>query len=146
MLDRRYNVEGSLLRARRVSADERVHDCFNTRDHKDWSQHALSTDFKAIVKKCGTKSCVSHRTHRTTPKSRPTGTYYGVPTETTANVVHEYAAELAVRYFKEQTEMLANGKLAAKAFKCDRPRTAEVAGLVDEFLRRRRSRPRLLSG
>ena len=47
--------------------------------------------------------------------------------------VHEYAAELAVRYFKEQTEMLAAGKLKP-AFKCGPPENARAwQALVDEF-------------
>jgi hypothetical protein len=48
--------------------------------------------------------------------------------------VHEYAAELAVRYYKEQTEMLKKGKLAAKAFKCGPAENGRAwKALVDEF-------------
>jgi hypothetical protein len=61
------------------------------------------------------------------------GTYYAFQPNNGA-VVHEYAAELAVRYWKEQSEMLAKGKLARKAFKCGPAENARSwRALVDEF-------------
>src|SRR3954465_7527957 len=114
-----YNVEGSLLTSETGVRETFFHELFhiNDEDHKDWSQHTLATDYQAIVKKCGTRStCLAPYAPNDT-KVRATGTYYAFQPNN-GNTVHEYAAELAVRYFKEQSEMLANGKLAAKAFKC----------------------------
>jgi hypothetical protein len=130
-----YNVEGSLLTSETGVRETIVHELFhiNDEDHKDWSQRALLTDFKAIVKKCGTKSsCLAPYAPNDT-KVRATGTYYAFQPNN-GSVVHEYAAELAVRYFKEQTEMLANGKLATKAFKCGPAENGRVwQALIDEF-------------
>jgi hypothetical protein len=130
-----YNVEGSLLTSETGVRETFVHELFhiNDEDHKDWSQHALVKDFTAIVKKCGTRSsCLTPFAPNDT-KVRATGTYYAFQPNN-GNIVHEYAAELAVRYFKEQTEMLANGKLAGKAFKCGPAENARAwQALVDEF-------------
>ena len=61
------------------------------------------------------------------------GTYYAFQ-QNNGNSVHEYAAELAVRYFAEQREMLSNGKLARRAFKCGPAENAQAwQALVDEF-------------
>ena len=61
------------------------------------------------------------------------GTYYAFQQDNGA-VVHEYAAELAVRYFKEQSEMLATGKLSRPAFKCGPSENGRAwQALVTEF-------------
>ena len=61
------------------------------------------------------------------------GTYYAFQPNN-GNGVHEYAAELAVRYWKEHLEMLDKGKLAKPAFKCGGPENARSwKALVDEF-------------
>ncbi len=50
------------------------------------------------------------------------------------DTVHEYAAELAVRYFKEQSQMRSDGKLSRRAFKCGpAPNARAWRALVDEF-------------
>ncbi|NOU27651.1 MAG: hypothetical protein HOO96_07045 [Polyangiaceae bacterium] len=50
------------------------------------------------------------------------------------NDVREYAAELAVRYFREQSAMLAKKPLAKPAFKCGPQENALAFRLfVDEF-------------
>ncbi|MEO6774521.1 MAG: hypothetical protein ABI467_16130 [Kofleriaceae bacterium] len=130
-----YNVEGSLLTSATGVRETLVHELFHVNDesHEDWSQHALAGDFKAIVKKCGTKvGCLAPYAPNDT-KVRATGNYYAFQPNN-GNVVHEYAAELAVRYWREQSEMLANGKLAGKAFKCGPPENARSwRALVDEF-------------
>lgn len=64
---------------------------------------------------------------------RATGTYYAFQPNN-GNGVHEYAAELAVRYYKEQAEMLRAKRLARPAFKCGPPENARAwKALVDEF-------------
>ena len=135
-----YNVEGSLLTSATGVRETIVHELFHINDeaHKDWSQHTLATDFKAIVKKCGTASspkvnaCLAPYAPNDT-KVRATGNYYAFQPNN-GNVVHEYAAELAVRYWKEQSEMLDNKKLSTKAFKCGPPENGRAwRALVDEF-------------
>lgn len=130
-----YNVEGSLLTSETGVRETFFHELFhiNDEDHKDWSGHALDKDYRAIVKKCGTRSsCLAPYAPNDT-KVRATGTYYAFQPNN-GNTVHEYAAELAVRYFKEQAEVLANGKLAKKAFKCGPPENARAwQAIVDEF-------------
>jgi hypothetical protein len=61
------------------------------------------------------------------------GTYYAFQ-QNNGNGVHEYAAELAVRYWKEQSEMLSKQKLARPAFKCGPSVNARAwRALVTEF-------------
>lgn len=56
------------------------------------------------------------------------------------------AAELAVRYFKEQSEMLAAQRLARRAFKCGPAENARAwRALIDEFFAGRDLVPGLLS-
>jgi hypothetical protein len=130
-----YNVEGSLLTNETGVRETLFHELFHVNDesHKDWSQHALATDYNAIVKKCGTRSrCLAPYAPNDT-KVRATGTYYAFQPNN-GNTVHEYGAELAVRYFKEQSEMLAKGRLSHSAFKCGPPENARAwHALVDEF-------------
>ena len=99
-----YNVVGSLLTSERGVRETLFHELFhlNDFDHGDWSQKTLAEDYEAIVKKCGTKSkCLAPFAPNDT-KVRATGTYYAFQPNN-GDAVHEYAAELAVRYFKEQT-------------------------------------------
>jgi len=130
-----YNVEGSLLTSETGVRETLFHELFHVNDeaHKDWSQHTLATDFAAIVKKCGTRSsCLAPYAPNDT-KVRATGTYYAFQPNN-GNTVHEYAAELAVRYFKEQAEVLARGRLSHRAFKCGPPENGRAwHALVDEF-------------
>ena len=129
-----YNVEGSLMTSESRVLETLFHELFhnNDSDHKDWSAKNLQEDYDAIVKKCGTKvSCLDPYAPNTT-KVRG-GTYYAFQ-QNNGNGVHEYAAEIAVRYWKEQTEMLRKKKLSKKAFKCGPPENARSwKAFVDEF-------------
>lgn len=134
-----HNVVGSLLTSERGVRETYVHELFhlNDFDHGDWSSKALAKDYEAIVKKCGRTGakavkCLAPYAPNDT-KVRATGTYYAFQPDNGASV-HEYAAELAVRYFKEQTAMRDTGALAAKPFKCAAPENARAwQALVDEF-------------
>ena len=130
-----HNVAGSLLTSARGVRETYFHELFhlNDFDHEDWSQKMLGKDYAAIVKKCGIKvKCLEPYAPNDT-KVRATGTYYAFQPNN-GSAVHEYAAELAVRYFKEQNEMLTNKKLTRKAFKCGPPENARAwQALVDEF-------------
>ena len=129
-----YNVEGSLLTSEAGVRETLFHELFhsNDEDHGDWSVKALGTDYDAIVKRCGTKvSCLAPFAPNVTMVRG--GTYYAFQ-QNNGVAVHEYAAELAVRYFDEQTLMLRSGKLARPAFKCGPPENARSwQALVDEF-------------
>ena len=130
-----HNVSGSLLTSERGVRETYFHELFhlNDFDHRDWSGRTLAKDYAAIVRKCGTKAkCLAPYAPNDT-KVRATGTYYAFqPNNGTG--VHEYAAELAVRYFREQTQMRTVGKLDRPAFKCGPPENARAwSALVDEF-------------
>jgi len=130
-----YNVEGSLLTSAPGVLETLFHELFHNNDfaHGDWSAKTLQTDYDAIVAKCGTKArCLApFAPNKTRVKS--TGTYYAFQPNN-GNGVHEYAAELAVRYFTEQRQMLRDGKLAKPAFKCGPAENARAwQALISEF-------------
>jgi hypothetical protein len=134
-----HNVVGSLLTSETGVRETYFHELFhlNDFDHGDWSAKNLTADYKAIIKKCGRTGakavkCLAPFAPNDT-KVRVSGTYYAFQPNN-GDSVHEYAAELAVRYFKEQSEMAANGKLTRAAFKCGPPENGRAwKGLVDEF-------------
>ena len=130
-----YNVEGSLLTSADGVRETLFHELFHDNDeaHADWSAKTLQTDYDAIVARCGTRvACLAPFAPNTT-KVRATDTYYAFQPNN-GNGVHEYAAELAVRYFKEQSEMLRANKLSRPAFKCGPAENARAwQAFVDEF-------------
>lgn len=134
-----HNVVGSLLTSERGVRETYFHELFhlNDFDHGDWSSKALATDYSAIIQKCGTTGakavkCLAPYAPNDT-KVRATGTYYAFQPDN-GDSVHEYAAELAVRYYKEQTAMKTRGRLAGAAFKCGPVENARAwKALVDEF-------------
>jgi hypothetical protein len=131
-----YNVEGSLLTSAAGVRETLIHELFhvNDEDHGDWSARHLQADYNAIVERCGqalAPSCLAPYAPNTTMVRG--GTYYAFQPNN-GNGVHEYAAELAVRYFQEQGEMISRGKLARRAFKCGPAENARSwKALVDEF-------------
>lgn len=131
-----YNVRGSLLTSEAGVTETMFHEIFHLNDaaHDDWSVRFLSTDYDAIVARCLpklTRACLArYAPGSTTVKG---GTYYAFQ-QNNGSSVHEYAAELALRYFKEHRELAATGKLAKPAFKCGAPENARAwQALVDEF-------------
>jgi hypothetical protein len=131
-----YNVEGSLLTSAAGVRETLIHELFHTNDedHGDWSAVHLQADYDAIVERCGaalTIECLApYAPNSTTVRG---GTYYAFQ-QNNGNGVHEYAAELAVRYIREQGEMLAAGKLERRAFKCGPAENARAwKAVVDEF-------------
>jgi hypothetical protein len=131
-----YNVAGSLLTSAAGVRETLIHELFhgNDEDHGDWSARRLQADHAAILARCGRRpavACLAPYAPNTTMVRG--GTFYAFQHDN-GNAVHEYAAELAVRYFKEQSEMLAAGKLTGRAFKCGPPENARAwQALVDEF-------------
>ncbi|PKN17054.1 MAG: hypothetical protein CVU65_18590, partial [Deltaproteobacteria bacterium HGW-Deltaproteobacteria-22] len=89
-------------------------------DHSWWSGPALQATYDGILARCPipvggkwpTRRCLRPwAPAQTTVKG---GTYYAFQP---GNDVHEYAAELGLRYFLEQREALASRRIAAP-FKC----------------------------
>jgi hypothetical protein len=131
-----YNVAGSLLISAAGVRETLFHELFhnNDEDHGDWSAGHLQADYDAIVARCGARPTVAclapYAPNNTMVRG---GTYYAFQ-QNNGNAVHEYAAELAVRYEKEQSEMRAAGKLARRAFKCGPPENARAwRALIEEF-------------
>ncbi|HEX3477941.1 MAG TPA: hypothetical protein VHT91_23120 [Kofleriaceae bacterium] len=131
-----YNVAGSLLTSAAGVREMLIHELFhdNDEDHGDWSARRFQADYAAILARCGRRpavACLAPYAPNTTMVRG--GTFYAFQQDN-GNAVHEYAAELAVRYFREQGEMLAAGKLAGRAFKCGPAENARAwQALVDEF-------------
>ena len=135
-----YNVEGSLLTSETGVRETLFHELFhlNDEDHGNWSGKNLASDYNVIVTKCervgGARKirCYAPYAPNDT-KVIATGAYYAFQ-QNNGEAVHEYAAELAVRYFKEQSELRGKKKLAHPAFKCGPPENARSWKLlVDEF-------------
>jgi hypothetical protein len=131
-----YNVRGSLLTSEAGVRETLFHEIFHLNDaaHDDWSARALATDYAAIVARCSpklTRACLApYAPNSTTVRG---GTYYAFQ-QNNGESVREYAAELAVRYYKEHTELAATGKLARPPFKCGGPENQRAwNALVTEF-------------
>jgi hypothetical protein len=131
-----YNVEGSLLTSFEGVRETLFHEIFHSNDgaHGGWSGKALRKDYDAILSRCGpklTNACLAPYAPNSTVVRG--GLYYAFQQDN-GDPVHEYAAELAVRYWKEHGELLAAGKLSRRAFKCGPPENARSwKALVDEF-------------
>jgi hypothetical protein len=131
-----YNVEGSLNLNANAVRDTLFHELFHLNDaaHGEWSAAHLRADYAAILRKCGAHPSVKCLTpYAPNDTMVRGGTFYAFQ-QNNGDTVQEYAAELAVRYFKEQSEMLSAGKLTRKAFKCGPPENARAwQSLVAEF-------------
>ena len=131
-----YNVEGSLNISEKGVRETLFHELFHVNDeaHGDWSAAQLRADYATILKKCGAQPTVKCLTpYAPNDTMVRGGTFYAFQ-QNNGDTVHEYAAELAVRYFKEQSEILATRKLTHRAFKCGPAENARAwRGLVAEF-------------
>jgi hypothetical protein len=132
-----YNVRGSLLTSAAGVRETLFHEIFHLNDfaHGDWSARALADDYAAILARCQphqlSRACLAPYAPGTTTVRG--GTYYAFQ-QNNGDSVHEYAAELALRYYKEHRELAATGKLARPAFKCGAAENARAwQALVDEF-------------
>lgn len=129
-----YNVSGSLHRSAEMVRDTIFHEVFHLNDqaHGDWSPRALGAIYHSIVRRCGTRvACL--RPYAPGDTMVRGGTYYAFQPDN-GESVHEYAAELALRYFREQRAALAGQKPGKPPFKCgpDENRRAWEA-IVAEF-------------
>jgi len=131
-----YNVEGSLLTSFEGVRETLFHEIFHSNDgaHGGWSARTLRKDYDAILARCGPKlsnRCLAPYAPNNTMVRG--GLYYAFQ-QNNGDPIHEYAAELAVRYWKEQSEMLAARRLSRRAFKCGPAENARAwKALVDEF-------------
>ncbi len=131
-----YNVAGSLNGDADSVRETLFHEIFhlNDADHgagaRDWSDVALAPLYDKIVGRCGTSvACLAPYAPNGTMVRG--GTYYAFQP---GNDVREYAAELAIRYYKEQRGALGQGPRIAPAFKCGRAENATAwRALVGEF-------------
>ena len=120
------------------------HELFHSNDN-DWSGKALRKDYDAILKKCPARRDQvpgAVRAERHDRRERARRHVLRVQ-KNNGDGVHEYAAELAVRYWEEHMEILAKGKLAKKPFKCGAPENGRSwKALIDQFFGGRDLTPR----
>lgn len=126
-----YNFVGTLNTSADAVRETMFHEIFHLNDaaHGGWSPGALGAVFGVVAKKCGTSiPCLAPYTPNDTIVRG--GTYYSFQP---GNGVTEYAAELALRYYREQRAALRH--LAnVKPFKCGPPENARAWSLMrDEF-------------
>jgi hypothetical protein len=110
-----YNVNGSIDttvdRARETLFHETFH--LNDADHRDWSPR-LAPIQDAVVRRCGARTaCLAPYAPTETIVRR--GTYYAFQP---GNDAHEYAAEVALRWYREQRAIVRGERAAHPAFKC----------------------------
>lgn len=125
-----YNVNGSINRDASEVRDTLFHEIFHLNDaeHDGWSGRALGGLYDGIVKRCGANTACLGPYAPNKTKVRG-GTYYAFQP---GNDVGEYAAELAVRYLREQREAASGAKQAL--FKCGPPENAKAwEAIVREF-------------
>lgn len=129
-----WNLAGSLHRTEDAVRETLFHEIFHLNDQVRgapgwWSTGALSASFDAVVKRCGTSiPCLGPYTPNGTIVVG--GTYYSFQP---GNGVVEYAAELALRYYREQRAAM-RGLPREKPFKCGpQENRASWAAMRDEF-------------
>lgn len=129
-----YNVKGSLHGSADAVRETIFHEVFhlNDQEHKNWSRSALGTMVDGLMKKCGTKvACLKpYAPGKTMVRG---GTYYAFQPDN-GDASHEYAAELATRYFLEHRAALEKKPSPDGRFKCG-PEENRMAwkALAEEF-------------
>lgn len=124
-----YHLDGSLNTSEDAVRETMFHEIFHLNDQArdDWSIRALGPIFDRIVAKCGTRAaCLAPYAPNDTMVRG--GTYYAFQP---GNGVREYAAELAVRYYKEQRAALRGERQPRPRFKCG---NAENKAAWDAFV------------
>jgi hypothetical protein len=130
-----YNVSGSLHRSAAAVSETLFHEVFhlNDADHGGWSARALADLYDGLVARCGTSiACLQpFAPNHTLVRG---GTYYAFQP---GGGVEEYAAELAIRYFREHRRILGlpvAGGMVERPFKCGPPENQRAwAELAREF-------------
>jgi hypothetical protein len=127
-----YNVNGSIDTSADRVRETLFHEIFhlNDADHGDWSPAHLTATQDAIERKCAARTaCLAPYAPTSTVVRR--GTYYAFQP---GNDVHEYAAEVALRWYAEERQAVRGKPLGHVAFKCgpEENRRAWEA-VVEEF-------------
>ncbi len=111
-----YNVRGSIDTTAAAARETLFHEIFHLddADHGDWSPAHLSAERDAIVRKCGARTaCLAPYAPTATIVRR--GTYYAFQP---GNDVHEYAAEVSLRWYREQRAVIRGEAIPGPRFKC----------------------------
>ncbi len=132
-----WNVNGSLHTSADAVRETLFHEIFHLNDFArvastGWSRPAMGAIYDPILKKCGAQSpCLLPYTPNETMVRG--GTYYSFQ-QNNGDSLHEYAAELALRYYREQRAVLRSLSPKPKAFKCGPPENGKTWTLMrDEF-------------
>ncbi len=129
-----WNVSGSLHKNADKARETLFHEVFhlNDFDHGDWSRRALAQIHAGIFTRCGT----SRRCLRPYAPSETTvrgGTYYAFQPDN-GDSFHEYAAELALRWYRENRAVIRREPTGQEPFKCGPEENARAWRLlVAEF-------------
>src|SRR5262249_7923703 len=123
-----YNVAGSLNTSADAVRETLFHEIFHLNDaaHGTWSPNALGPLFDAIVSRCGANTACL-RPYAPNSTLVRGGTYYAFQP---GNGVGEYAAELAIRYYRETRAALGKKPLAGAPFKCGPEENARAWDLI----------------
>jgi hypothetical protein len=135
-----YNVSGSLLKSAEGVRATLFHELFhlNDQDHADWSRRVLGPLVDAIDARCPQGDVVKRTAclapYAPTPLRVKGGSYYAFQHDN-GDLAHEYAAELATRYFDEQRAAAAGkGSPYGTWFACGPPEDGQaIRALADEF-------------
>lgn len=129
-----YNVAGSLNTSADAVRETLFHEIFHLDDaaHDDWSGRVLRPIFDAIVQKCGARTtCLGPFAPNDTMVRG--GTYYAFQPNN-GDAVHEYAAELALRYYRDNRLTMRGEALKKPGFKCGPPENQRAwTAIAGEF-------------
>lgn len=127
-----YNVSGSLVQSASTVRETLFHELLHVNDwdlggEEPWSR-ALAPIVNGIVARCGTRTaCLAPYTPTKTLVKG--GTYYAFQPNN-GDMVMEYAAELATRYYGEQDAVMHGQPLGDAPFKCGTPENAKAWSLL----------------
>ncbi len=127
-----YNVNGSINKSADAVRETLFHETFhlNDADHGDWSDSHVAAIQAAIRQKCGARTACLAPYAPTSTLVR-NGTYYAFQP---GNDAHEYAAEVASRYYREQRAILRGERPVRPSFKCGPPENKQAwEALAKEF-------------
>jgi hypothetical protein len=126
-----YNLHGALNVSDAAVRDTLFHEVFHLNDgwRGDWSKRALAPIYEEIIARCGKlRACLSPYAPTDTTIA---GVIYAFAPQ---GGVREYAAEIALRYFREHRLVLEGSPLPVRAFKCGPAENASAWKLLsDEF-------------
>jgi hypothetical protein len=111
-----YNVHGSIDTNPDQTRETLFHEIFHLddADHGEWALKHLASVQDAILRRCGTSTpCLTPYAPTSTIVRR--GTYYAFQP---GNDAREYAAEVALRWYREQRAMVRGDRPVRPSFKC----------------------------